>query len=265
MATKKNPPPSPDNDDGPIATLPALIPPTSLVAPNAMSEAEKAFLAEAGDLPDEGPGKLPFIALNHGAEEFVMPSGETIPGEDGLYGFVIAHFTNRAWFRGAYNPKEKNAPDCKSMDCITPDANSPMKQADSCLACKWDQFGSAAQGKGKACREKLWLFIVNPSFGAMPLHILILPPTALGDFYGGRFATSTKSGYLDRLKMKCKAWQIIWTKITAFKKEGDTHCTVAFEAGEQASPAVAIELAKINRQFLSIIKASRSDTAPAAE
>jgi hypothetical protein len=245
----------------------ALVPPTTLVAPNAISEAEKAFLAEAGDLPDDGPGKLPFITVNHSGEEFILPNGTTIDGSEGVCGFIIAHFTNRSWYEKPFDPKnkDKGPPDCKSMDCITPDANSPKKQADSCINCQWDKFGTAKVGNGKACREKIWLFIINPELGNMP-HILILPPTALSVFYGGRFATSTKSGYLDQLKMKHKAWQIVWTKITAIKENrDDPHCTIGFQMGEQASSPVAIELAKINRQFLAIIKQSRNDAGPTSD
>lgn len=256
-----------DVGDFSSATSTALIkPPTTLTFAGGMTEAEKAFLDEAKEQPS-GPTKLPTIAIDHKSMTFVMPSGEKIDGQDGIMGFIVAHFTTRTYYEKAYNPKgEPVPPDCKSIDCITPDADSPKKQAESCAACPHNVFGSATVGKGKACKEYIRMFLVNPEFGEPPLAMLTLPPSSIAKFYGGTMMIGGKRGYLDQLKSKHRAWQIVWTKITLTRESEDAiHCTPAFEMGDIASLDVARALAQINNQYVDAIKRMRKEVTSQGE
>jgi hypothetical protein len=266
--TKNEQPELTDQTSGNGKTSLALIPPTSLLAPGALSEAEKAFLDEAQVNPDEKPTKLPTIAINHkGGEngEFVLPDGSTVAGEDGISGFIIAHFTTRTYYAGAFDPKaEHGPPDCKSADCITPDADSAKKQADSCASCQHNVFGTAKVGKGKACKEYIRLFLVSPAFGTPPIAMLTLPPSAIGKFYGGQMVIGGKRGYFDQLRSRHRAWQIVWTKITLHREDEDNANVVPeFEMGEVANLDVARALAAINNQFVTLIKKARTQDVPA--
>ncbi len=237
-----------------------LKPPTSLLAPLPMSDAEKAFMEESGEVPS-GPTKLPAITINHREGVFIMPDGSTIDGQDGLTGFILAHFTTRSYYEKAYDSKaEKVPPDCRSSDCITPDADSPAIQSPSCMTCKHNVFGSAKVGKGKACREFIRLFMVNPEFGNPPLAVVTLPPTALGKFYGGKVVIGGKAGYLDQVKARHKIFQIVWNKLTLHREnDGDVHVMVDFEMGDVATQAVSLELGKLHKQFLDAIKLARRE------
>ena len=241
----------------------ALIPPASLIV-SVASEAEQAFLAEAPESSSVGPTKLPTITVNHkGADDgsFIMPDGSEIDGAEGICGFIIAHFTTRTYYAKPYDSKgEKIPPDCRSSNSIVPDNDVPDKQSPDCASCPHNQFGTAKVGKGKACKEYIRLFIVNPEFGNPPIAMITLPPTAIQRFYGSNMIVGGKRGYVDQLQARSVAWQIIWSRITLKREdENDAHVTPCFEMGQTATLEVAKALAALNNQFITHIKASRKE------
>lgn len=248
-----------DKKESERTALVVLTPPKTLASPQELTEAEKMFLAENPGTP-EPVRKFPFITIDHKRECFVLPSGETIDGHDGLCGFFIAHYTNRAYYEKAFDPKaDKVPPDCKSADCITPDKDVLNPVSKECAGCPMNAFGTAKQGKGKACKEKIWLFMVNPEFGNPPLATLILPSSSIGRFYGGMM----KRGYFDQLRAKSPAWQVIWNKITLNREnENDAHVMPTFEMGGMAEMDVARSLVAISKTFADAIRAARHETAP---
>jgi len=61
--------------------------------------------------------------------------------------------TVKTWYEATFADDSEQAPDCASSDGRTPDANVLKPQALSCGACQWNAFGSARNGKGKACSD----------------------------------------------------------------------------------------------------------------
>ncbi len=244
----------------------ALVPPTSLLAPGGISEAEKAFLTESGQEPEK-PTKLPSISINHKGGEFVMPDGSVRNGDEGIDCFILAHFTTRLYYEKPFDPRaDKMPPDCKSADCITPDSDATAPQAQTCAVCPHNAWGSARQGKGKACREYLRLIVVSPSLGNPPIAALTLPPTAIGIFYGGTMSIGGRRGYLDQVKSKHKAYQIIWTRITLIREtEESVNVLPAFTMGEPAQVDVARSLAALSTQFMAAIRNVRRDVPEPSE
>lgn len=264
MATdnKKHPVKAADggSTSGGFGKLELLKPPSTLIAPAELSEAEKAFLQET-EATDDGPMKLPFVTIDHKTGCFMMPSGDSIDGAEGLCGFIIGHFMNRAYYEKAYSPKgDKLPPDCKSSDCITPDADVAEPKSKSCLTCPFNEFKSASVGEGKACKERIWMFLVSPEFGDPPLATLILPPTAIKAFYGGQM----KRGFFDQMKAKTKLWQLLWVKITLGKEVPDQiHYVPEFEMGEMPSADVGRAVGRIHKQFFKAISEARSSKSAA--
>lgn len=93
------------------------------------------------------------------------------------------------------------APDCYSMDGVTPDPSSPHLQAKTCAACPKNVFGSRISESGKkakACGDSRRLAVVpegdfaNEQFGGPML--LRVPATSLGDLANYGKATKAK-GY----------------------------------------------------------------------
>lgn len=64
----------------------------------------------------------------------------------------------KAFYEGAYDPDQPEAPVCFAFD-TDPDNLAPNPddvadlQNDICATCKWNEFGSADRGKGKACKD----------------------------------------------------------------------------------------------------------------
>ena len=100
-----------------------------------------------------------------------------------------AHITKQ-WFSKPYDEGDTMAPDCFSLDGVSPSPTSPMVQAKSCAVCPKNAFGSAPPrdgraSKGKACQDNRKLAIVpladidNEAFGGPMLFRV--PPSALQD------------------------------------------------------------------------------------
>lgn len=59
----------------------------------------------------------------------------------------------KTYYASAYNGDEGVAPTCFSNDGIVPDNGSEAKQSAACAGCRHNAFGSADNGKGKACQD----------------------------------------------------------------------------------------------------------------
>lgn len=112
-----------------------------------------------------------------GSLQFEIPTGDPDNPDYAktLTGIILYnHPSNAYWTEGSES--EDNAPVCSSMDgkCGT---GSP---GGSCASCSLNQFGSATEGKGKACKNMRVLYLLR-SGELMPLQIN-LPPTSLNPF-----------------------------------------------------------------------------------
>jgi hypothetical protein len=78
----------------------------------------------------------------------------------------ISDFTSRSFYAGAYDPDAKNAaPDCSSIDGITPVATALSKQSTACASCPQNILGSKnVNGKAmRACTFKKRIVVVSPN------------------------------------------------------------------------------------------------------
>jgi hypothetical protein len=85
---------------------------------------------------------------------------------------------SKAYYGKGYQEGVEAKPDCFSNDGLRPDANAPEPQAKSCSNCPFNAFGSADNGKGKACRDtkRLAIATVDNLDEAMMLRV---PATSL--------------------------------------------------------------------------------------
>ena len=66
---------------------------------------------------------------------------------------LLAYTYERSYFSKPYQPDVAATPDCFSFDGEAPHAEAKVPQSDRCKGCRFDDFGSAANGKGKGCKE----------------------------------------------------------------------------------------------------------------
>lgn len=110
---------------------------------------------------------------------------------------------SKTWYKDGYIEGSVAPPDCLSSNGLTPNANSPLKQAPTCALCPKNKFGSQIKqdgtaGKGKACSDTKRLAVVplpdinNEMLGGPML--LRVPAASLNDTaaYG---AAVNKLGY----------------------------------------------------------------------
>lgn len=75
------------------------------------------------------------------------------PLDNPLPVIILAHGYERVYYSRPYQPDAISAPDCYSFDGDTPHEQSQVPQADRCAQCRFNEFGSASNGKGKGCKE----------------------------------------------------------------------------------------------------------------
>lgn len=155
-----------------------------------------------------GLGSIPFDQVKipaGGARAFEVPSDDpdNPDTETELVGIIIDHHPTNGYWRDPYSGGSVS-PDCSSMDgklgvitesgCIR-----------SCDTCPFNQFGSADDGNGKACKNMHRIYLLRE--GDMLPIILTLPPTSIKPFK----EYLAKRVLLAKPPKRC--WQVV-TKIT---------------------------------------------------
>lgn len=89
-------------------------------------------------------------------------NGQKAPGNK-LNCIVVGSVSERSYYPDDYDPDNPASPACFGLDTDTVTAPHPMSaepQSDACATCPMNKWGSAARGKGKACKEKVRLAII---------------------------------------------------------------------------------------------------------
>jgi cell division septation protein DedD len=69
--------------------------------------------------------------------------------------------TSKRWYSSAWDPEaDAEAPACFSIDGRSPNSGSEQPQHQSCQLCPKNEFGSHANGKGKACADYRRIVVV---------------------------------------------------------------------------------------------------------
>lgn len=99
-------------------------------------------------------------------KKFQFPDGTT---HDGPIELIIGDFVYRnEYYPGLFNRKEPRAPTCFAVSpeqsALTPTKNSPKMQVEEgkpCSTCQWDRFGTSPQGEGKACKNTVFMAVLQ--------------------------------------------------------------------------------------------------------
>lgn len=151
----------------------------------AVNAAAGAGIAKSDFLPSLSiKGKCFSIRQNGDVKTFDMPALDVV--------VIAARPTiSKVMYPGTYNPKDNSAPVCASIDSQVPDYESQAvdpatgKCPKNCAGCYFNQFGSATQGAGKACKDykRLVVMLASPDGKNFPANapalILDVPATSL--------------------------------------------------------------------------------------
>lgn len=137
-----------------------------------------------------GGGGYPVISIKgkvfavvKGGERTVLPNPKDPDSPATSIDAVIVRMnagTAKVFYLKGYDPEssEKQKPDCYSNDGVSPAADSPAAQSKKCATCAHNQFGSARQGKGKACADSKRLAIATADQINEPMLVRV-PPASL--------------------------------------------------------------------------------------
>lgn len=136
-------------------------------------------LLDLADNMDGVEARLPQISIVHQGQMFKFSDSDRKVSE--IVGIILDTNRSNAWWAEPYTG-ENTPPSCLSLDGIKPMPDSELRQADSCLECPMNQFGSEIdekgnQGAGKACKNMRRIHILLE--GSMIPYRLTLPPSGL--------------------------------------------------------------------------------------
>lgn len=154
--------------------------PTANLPVNIEDAIRKQLEAQRGQL-----GALPANKISLKNKEFALPDGQKGPTIE----VVILDFV---WFMvnypGVYNSNDPKKPNCFAVGRenpepkgdelgLKPHSSSADPQGDDCKTCPKNEWGSAASGKGKACKNQRRLVVLAPDAdaGSEPMSLYVSP------------------------------------------------------------------------------------------
>jgi hypothetical protein len=119
-----------------------------------LAEAAKRMQDQAADF---GGGR--FISVRGGQ---LSIDGDAVPGNR-IAVVVLYSLRENVYYDGDFDPDDPQTPLCFAFDAggqLAPHADAQDPQCDTCKDCRWAEWGSAARGRGKACRNRIRLAVL---------------------------------------------------------------------------------------------------------
>ncbi len=135
--------------EAPLATVPEQ--PTAL----ATSELDDMFGGSGYQIPIDAP--LPQLTILRETPMFETPDGEAIKE---VVGHIIHWHHANQFYATEFGEGEQGPPTCASSDGIKPDGGEePLLGL--CRNCPNNEYGTAKEGKGKACSNTIRLYVLQ--------------------------------------------------------------------------------------------------------
>ena len=167
--------------DAPASTSVAVRKP----AGGAVVSIQAALAAQAASMADRTlPPSGSKIKLSPG--KMSLPDGTQTPGP--IESVVVDFIARNMFYPTGYDKNNIVPPVCFAQGTdprkLAPSPNSPEPQATDCASCAMNAFGSAPNGKGKACKNERLLALLPPDDAEAPLWTLSVSPTGTKGFDG---------------------------------------------------------------------------------
>ena len=120
---------------------------------------------------------LPAIEILREIPQFKTQYGDTIKD---ITGHIIYWHHANLYYDTEFGEGEQGPPRCASSDGIKPDnaGEDVVHKATTCRDCKMNEYGSAEEGKGKACQNTIRLYFLID--GEVIPCVIKAPPASLG-------------------------------------------------------------------------------------
>lgn len=210
--------------------------------------------ATAAAIPTGGGS---FLSFRGGRTTY---QGQQLPAA--LRVVVLAHQAERAYYAGPYSPDRGGAPECYSYNGEAPHSEAAEPQSKSCGTCQWNQFGSASNQKGKACKEGVKLAL------AMADQLLDPEQTETCEIVQARLSVQNAKAWSPVAAALLDADLPLWSRELALTNAPDerTQYKVTWQTGpmitESALNRIAARVAEAER-MLTVPHPKFDDAAPA--
>ena len=191
--------------------------------------------------------RLPKIGFKDG---FTLTEGEE-PVEE-FTGIIVYTKETNVYYKGRYKAGQSEQPDCFSPDGKIPTTNP--SQAPTCKVCPHNQYGSAKDGDGKACKNTRPVYFLIDG-GIIP-KVLRVPPTSLGMIKQYMLSVAAEYGSYMGLK----------TKVSIYKKtEEQTHWNIKFSPAGKVSEQEKVDVKCVRDTWLNLMKEQTFVDSPEGE
>ena len=158
-------------------------------------EKQMAAAAERAKASVATVGGAQFLSIRAGVLTF---DGNAVK-DNTIEAVPVEFIRENAFYEGDYDADNPSPPVCFAFSQtmgegeaeMAPHPDSPKPQSPDCKSCKWNQFGTADKGKGKACKNTFKLSLMHADYmkkpdaiANAPLVFLKVPPTSLGAYAG---------------------------------------------------------------------------------
>lgn len=163
-----------------------------------------AIFEELSDVDHIEYGRIKIAGAGAGVFKVTDPGEEDSQTATEIVGVIILSHKCNAYWRAEYGSTEADkTPDCASFDGIT-GVVSETGEARACKDCPLNEYGSAENGLGKACKNMRRMYIMREG-DILPM-VLSLPGTALRAYDNYRTSLATKrktpASVLTRITLK---------------------------------------------------------------
>lgn len=147
---------------------------TAVVSIEDQLKARLALQAESTKKLQTGTNRIGFKGGVLQIDGQIVPSGKAKV-------IVLATQPVRAFYDGPFNPDVAQTPACYSFDMVAPHPEAQKPVQERCEGCPNNKFGTAAVGKGKACKESARIAMVsaNTDFASATIYQASVPVTSL--------------------------------------------------------------------------------------
>jgi len=142
---------------------------------------------------------FPQITLDHGSDKFSVNNEEA----DKVAGFIISVQKRKSYYSKPYKEGEAVEPDCYSLKCDKPGADSVKPQSEFCDGCPQNEWGSSSSGKGKACSDRRLL------------HLLIDGQDLVHELSASASSIKNIDSFVSKISTSGKYYQYVPVEITA--------------------------------------------------
>lgn len=170
--------------------------------PSALAQALAGGISSGGDFPR--------ISIKGARFRIVEGGAETVLNQTTLDVIVVGANPrlSKVWYGKEWNKdSEPTAPDCYSLDGVSPHPDATNPQGDLCASCPHNAWGSKIAPNGqqlKACSDKKRLAVVAADDAEGPVYLLEVTPAAIKGL----------NAYQKELSMRGIAPEIVRTRVS---------------------------------------------------